>query len=32
VSDYRRFLEHQAGDVPIKVSDDVSVYSMQCRP
>jgi hypothetical protein len=32
VSDYRRFLEHQAVDVPIKVSDDVSVYSMQCRP
>jgi len=31
VSEYERYIRH-GGYVPIKVEDDVSVYSIQCRP
>ena len=31
VAEYERYLR-QSGYVPVRVDDDVNVYSMQCRP
>jgi hypothetical protein len=31
VSEYERYIR-QGGSVPIRVGDDISVYSMRCRP